>query len=526
MVVDIEDIADEDVTNTASKGNSSVSNGADQRCSNNGNGWNGVEVMLRRDLLAWYAAQRRRLPWRGDPPPWCVDKAALRRSAAAEADERRQPRLARYFSKKLQPPSNIDLTENDRPVAVKAEGHVAVAGASGEHNAERAFTPSPYGTWVSEVMLQQTQVERVVDYWTKWMRLFPTINALAQANADDVNAAWAGLGFYGRARRLHEGAKYVVAEFNSEVPSEVQRLRRVPGVGPYTAGAIASIAFGRRAPIVDGNVVRVLSRLLALPGDASSTSLVQRCWALAEELVDSADPGGFNQAIMELGATVCTPQAPACDRCAIRRYCLAVKRQDNGDGSVVDFPAKAAKKPPKKVVLAVAVLENDEGRVLLVRRPPKGLLAGQWEFPSVEVDDDGAAEKTPSEHEATHQVALSSLLREEFATALLGATSEPPALRVAEVPRVEHVFSHQRHTMHLYRGCIHGSGHDPSVAENKGEQLERAVSWMSEAEARDAGITSGVGRIFVAIGLGVRTAGANDHGRRLPPTKRSKCARH
>ncbi|CAK9036830.1 Adenine DNA glycosylase (MutY homolog) (hMYH), partial [Durusdinium trenchii] len=183
-----------------------------------------------------------------------------------------------------------------------------------------------YGVWVSEVMLQQTQVAVVIPYWTRWMRRFPTLNDLAAAPLEEVNALWAGLGFYGRARRLHEGAKYVLAQHGGQLPSDVTALRKIPGVGPYTAGAIASIAFQQPAALVDGNVARVFARLRAMPaalGVAKSQRLMKRCWSLAEQLVDRTEPGVFNQALMELGATICTPSSPSCERCPLRFACRA-----------------------------------------------------------------------------------------------------------------------------------------------------------------------------------------------------------
>ena len=177
---------------------------------------------------------------------------------------------------------------------------------------------TPYGTWVSEIMLQQTRVEAVVDYWTRWMAKFPTVASLAAASEDEVVASWAGLGFYRRARNLLRGAQTVVSKFGGVVPSTVPQLLELEGVGEYTAGAIASIAYGQPVPLVDGNVVRVFSRLRAAAHDAKSPALAKACWAAAKGLVDPSRPGDFNQALMELGATICTPQSPLCGVCPLR----------------------------------------------------------------------------------------------------------------------------------------------------------------------------------------------------------------
>ena len=178
-----------------------------------------------------------------------------------------------------------------------------------------------YATWVSEIMLQQTRVETVIRYFLTWMERFPTIEALASASAEEVNSVWAGLGYYRRARMLHEGAQHVVRELGGRLPRTVPELLKIKGVGPYTAGAIASIAFAQAAPVVDGNVIRVFSRLHAIDGDPAT--LLKPSWKLAEHLLDRSRPGDYNQGLMELGATVCTPKSPKCGECPLQNQCRA-----------------------------------------------------------------------------------------------------------------------------------------------------------------------------------------------------------
>ncbi|KUF96932.1 hypothetical protein AM588_10007041 [Phytophthora nicotianae] len=170
---------------------------------------------------------------------------------------------------------------------------------------------APYETWVSEIMLQQTRVDTVVEYFLRWIDKFPTVAALAEANEEDVNALWAGLGYYRRARMLHAGAKYVVENYGGELPSTVDQLLTIPGIGPYTAGAIASIAFGNREPLVDGNVIRVMARMRAVGADPKNKQLINFSWRAAKDFVGECNrPGALNQALMELGATMCTVQVP------------------------------------------------------------------------------------------------------------------------------------------------------------------------------------------------------------------------
>lgn len=232
----------------------------------------------------------------------------------------------------------------------------------------------PYRIWVSEVMLQQTRVETVLNYYDAWLRRFPDVETLAGATEDEVLKAWEGLGYYRRARHLHRAARVLREDHGGELPPTYEGLRELPGVGAYTAGAVASIAFGEAAPAVDGNVRRVLARLhdVAQPGGA---------WLrkTAAALVDPDAPGDWNQALMELGATVCTPTSPECGACPLAGWCRARER---GTQEVRPAPVKRAE--PARVEYATAVVVDGWGRALVVRRPKDGLLGGMWSFPEAE----------------------------------------------------------------------------------------------------------------------------------------------
>jgi A/G-specific adenine glycosylase len=247
-------------------------------------------------------------------------------------------------------------------------------------------TRDPYRVWVSEVMLQQTQVATAQPYYRRFVARFPTLRALARAPLDRVLAAWSGLGYYRRARHLHEAAGIVVREHAGRVPSEPRAFGALPGVGRYTVGAVLSIGFGVPLPVLDGNVARVLARLAAREWSVRRALDTGALWALAERLLDRDSPGDWNQALMELGATVCTPRAPRCPECPVARHCRA-----RAQGRATEFPAPAPRRAGVRVRRAVALVERG-GRVLLVRRTG-ALLDGLWEPPGVELGDHEPAER-------------------------------------------------------------------------------------------------------------------------------------
>lgn len=242
-------------------------------------------------------------------------------------------------------------------------------------------TRDPYAIWVSEVMLQQTRVDTVVPYFERFLSRFPTVLHLADAELDDVLPLWSGLGYYQRARQLHRAARAVRDEHGGSFPRDAAGLRTLPGVGAYTAGAIASIAHGERTPLVDGNVARVLARLFAVTEEVRSAKGQRLLWALAARLVPARSPGEHNQALMELGATLCTPQKPRCEDCPVAASCAAQR-----EGRQAELPVVGKSKAPEAVAL-VAVVLRAGGRVLLGKRPPKGLFGGLWEPPMVPAAD-------------------------------------------------------------------------------------------------------------------------------------------
>jgi A/G-specific adenine glycosylase len=237
-------------------------------------------------------------------------------------------------------------------------------------------TSDPYRIWVSEVMLQQTTVRAVVPYYRRFLRRFPTIRALDRSPLPAVLAAWSGLGYYRRARHLHAAARLIVRRHGGRFPERMEDALALPGIGRYTAGAILSIAFGQSEPVVDGNVARVLARVALVRGDPRAGAASRRLWSLARALVENAAvPGDLNQALMELGATVCAPATPDCGACPVARFCAA-----RAAGLQTRVPAPRRQRRPVTIRTAVALVERG-GRLLMRRRNGTGLMDGLWEFP-------------------------------------------------------------------------------------------------------------------------------------------------
>jgi A/G-specific adenine glycosylase len=234
-------------------------------------------------------------------------------------------------------------------------------------------------------MLQQTRVEAVIPYFEKWMRLFPTIRALAEASEQDVLTAWEGLGYYSRARNLHKAAIIVAAKYGGELPRDLDRLRDLPGIGRYTLGAVSSIAFGLNVPALDGNIKRVYSRIFDITEPVDSPRGEKILWEIAETYLPGQEAGDYNQALMDLGATICVPKNPRCSICPLLRFCEA-----RSHGTQNERPVKLPKKDVPHHLHAAGVILK-QGRVLLARRPSHGLLGGMWEFPNGRVEGDPLA---------------------------------------------------------------------------------------------------------------------------------------
>ncbi|MBV5260082.1 A/G-specific adenine glycosylase [Synechococcus moorigangaii CMS01] len=234
-----------------------------------------------------------------------------------------------------------------------------------------------YRVWISEIMLQQTQVKTVLPYYKKWLERFPTVAALAAADLQDVLKLWEGLGYYARARNLHQAAQQVVTDFGGQFPEDLENILRLKGIGRTTAGGILSSARNVPLAILDGNVKRVLARLIAL--EVPPAKALNTLWDVSENLLDPDNPRDFNQALMDLGATLCTVKNPNCPRCPWQNHCTAYLKHQP-----IDFPRKAPKKqiPTKKLVAAIAF--NSENKVFIQQRPQDGLLGGLWEFPNCE----------------------------------------------------------------------------------------------------------------------------------------------
>ncbi len=318
----------------------------------------------------------------------------------------------------------------------------------------------PYAVWVSEIMLQQTQVTTVVPYFERWLVRFPDIAALAAASPDALLKAWEGLGYYARARHLQAAARVVMAQYGGVLPAQREALLALPGIGRSTAGAILSLAFGRAEPVLDGNVRRVLCRLYDVASDPSAPATGRDLWWLAANLVRAAPEGragDLNEALMELGALICVPARPDCPACPLARICLARAR-----GVQSERPVSPRRSPTPHFEVAAALLADAAGRYLIARRPTPGLLGGLWEFPS-----------TPADASGTGQWAQESL-----ADFLVRAVDERLGIQIAAggpVARIAHAYTHFRITLHSYPcRCLGGQPHPVA--------FYTAVAWAGPAE--------------------------------------------
>jgi A/G-specific adenine glycosylase len=290
---------------------------------------------------------------------------------------------------------------------------------------------SAYAVWVSEIMLQQTRVETVIPYFEKWMRLFPDIYSLAKASEHAVLNAWEGLGYYSRARNLHKAAKIVAEQHNGEIPRDLDELRKLPGIGRYTLGAVASIAFGMDVSALDGNIKRVYARIFDIAEPVDSPAGEKILWRLADEHLPKGHAGNYNQALMDLGATICVPKNPRCLICPVMRLCKARENGTQDQRPVM----KPKKEVPHYVHAAGVIIERK--KVLLAQRPSQGLLGGMWEFPNGRVEGDPAK-------------GLSKALKTGYRLRLRmqrgNKIQKNEALGI-----VQHAYTHFKVTVHVFR---------------------------------------------------------------------------
>jgi A/G-specific adenine glycosylase len=302
--------------------------------------------------------------------------------------------------------------------------HAALIAWFQAHKADLPWrrTDDPYAIWLSEIMLQQTQVNTVIPYYERFLARFPTVHTLAAAPLDDVLKLWEGLGYYSRARNLHRAAQMIVAEFDGGFPASVEALRKLPGVGRYTAGAVASLAFGSDVPVLDGNVIRILTRLFDIADDVGAAGTRRALWDLAARLIPAGRAGPWNEGLMEFGRRVCTPQSPDCAACPVAEHCSARR-----EGHQLMRPVKQPKTKTPHYDVTAAVIMDEDGRVLIAQRPPDGMLGGLWEFPG--------GKREPGE-------SLTDCLRREI--------REELAVEIAvgeQIGTVRHAYSHFRITL-------------------------------------------------------------------------------
>lgn len=307
-------------------------------------------------------------------------------------------------------------------------------------------TNDPYAIWISEIMLQQTRVETVIGYFYRFMEQFPTIQDLAAAEEQKLLKVWEGLGYYSRARNLKAAAQQIVAEFDGEMPQSIEEIRSLKGIGPYTAGAIGSIAFGLPEPAIDGNVMRVVSRLFCIEADIAKASSRRPFDEAMRTIISPDEPGEFNQALMDLGSRICTPTTPKCEECPIGQYCLAY-----AENRQTDFPVKSKKAKPKDVYYIAGAIE-DQGSFLLVQRPETGLLASMWHFPLVEVTKEQyeALQRTWAKEE---QLQL-DLIAEDDALEIF--PDLPVVWQKRHFGEITHIFSHLKWHVLLFYGRKRG----------------------------------------------------------------------
>lgn len=321
----------------------------------------------------------------------------------------------------------------------------------------------PYKVLVSEFMLQQTQVATVTPYFLKFMKTFPTIAALAAAPEQAVLRLWQGLGYYSRARNLRLAAIKIATECGAHIPSTLQDLMNLPGIGKYTAGAVASIAFEQRAPILDGNVARVLCRLELIRSNPKEPKTREMLWHLAEEILPRKFVGNFNSALMELGATICTPRSPKCPLCPLRHLCLAAEA---GLQETIPSPRKSK---PTPLLLRWTICISKGNRWLIERRPDKGRWAGMWQFPTIEAPNNKPVAST------------------------IGSQIGLPIRELREIGQLQHALTHRRYIFKAFQATAAGSGRIKSQPTRRWVKLNELTQYpLSRPQAKIAELISGM----------------------------------
>ena len=352
------------------------------------------------------------------------------------------------------------MTEPGPPIAAPL---LAWYDRHGRHDLPWKDGADPYRIWLSEIMLQQTRVQTVIPYFQRFVAAFPDVAALAAADEDRVLGLWTGLGYYARARNLHRAARQLLDTHAGRFPADVDALAALPGIGRSTAGAVAAMAFGVRAPILDGNVKRVLTRLEAIEGWPGAREIEKRLWALAEAWTPTERVADYTQAIMDLGATVCTPKRPLCERCPLADRCVA-----RIEGRVDRIPTPRPKRTLPERETRMVLLQDPIGRVLLSRRPAPGIWGGLWCFPELEVEADPVD-------------AVSALLQ-------LPGDDVP---KLTAWGTVRHTFTHYRLTITPLYGML------PRAADNVRDE---GRDWFAPAETAHVGLAAPVKRLLEVLG--------------------------
>ncbi len=330
-------------------------------------------------------------------------------------------------------------------------------------------SPSPYSVWVSEIMLQQTRVATVIDYFTRWMQRFPTIADLAQASTDQVLSMWSGLGYYTRARNLHKGAQYLQQYHQGTLPSEEVTLRDIPGIGQYTAAAIASIAFNKPTAVVDANVLRIVARLYGIASHIRLTQTQKQISTIANQLICTNAPGDFNQGLMEFGQTICTPLSPKCSLCPLRNICIA-----KGKGLQTTLPVRTKPKAKSPVIEEHCLYICRGKDVLFARRNSSGLYANMWQLPSA-----------PTKEHLLH-LFVKPVAKKSYAQLVI---EEDP------ICRHKQTLSHRELNMVIYRANFNDT--TPDHIELKKDSPFTNIAWKKNVQ--DFGISSATRTILRKI---------------------------